>query len=301
MDDQTAEALAALAWLLPLGLVALAIVWSRGWLSPHALDRGPSRVVGLGPADALIGIGLFVVGGTLLAFAVRGVLGVDPTTGRVRDPSIHQQVALVTLSQLLTQGPPVAFLVWRAGRRPWGLRRVGLVPRRPLRELGLGLLAFALVIPITLAMLGIGAAAGAWLGAPPPPLAHELLDTLTSPEATPLVRIALAVSVIFVGPALEEAIYRGLLQSSLVEAVGRRRRWPVVLGVSALFAVMHAQVVAAHTLPALFVLGVAFGWLYERTGSLWPSIILHACFNAFNVGAALLMQHLELTQSTPPV
>ena len=31
------------------------------------------------------------------------------------------------------------------------------------------------------------------------------------------------------------------------------------------------------------VIGIVSGWLYERTRSLWPSILLHAAFNSFVV------------------
>lgn len=47
------------------------------------------------------------------------------------------------------------------------------------------------------------------------------------------------------------------------------------------------RVFAWPAMPGLFVLAVALGYLYERTGSLWPPIIVHALFNAFNVAIVL--------------
>ena len=62
-----------------------------------------------------------------------------------------------------------------------------------------------------------------------------------------------------------------------------RNRWLVVLSAAALFALIHlGPQVAWQGLPVLFVLGIFLGWLYERTGSLWPGIVLHAGFNAIN-------------------
>ena len=37
----------------------------------------------------------------------------------------------------------------------------------------------------------------------------------------------------------------------------------------------------------LLVLGLVLGWMYERTGSLWPGIVLHTGFNALNIVLAL--------------
>jgi CAAX prenyl protease-like protein len=43
---------------------------------------------------------------------------------------------------------------------------------------------------------------------------------------------------------------------------------------AALFATIHSMIVAG------FVAGLAFGWLYRRTGSLWACIVAHATTNA---------------------
>ena len=44
-----------------------------------------------------------------------------------------------------------------------------------------------------------------------------------------------------------------------------------------------------HALPALFVLSLGLGWLYERTGSLWAVMLMHALFNASQITFTLLM------------
>ena len=55
---------------------------------------------------------------------------------------------------------------------------------------------------------------------------------------------------------------------------------------SIIFALMHWGAVAWHALPPLFVLSLAFGWIYERTGRLSASIVMHILFNAVNVALA---------------
>ena len=94
---------------------------------------------------------------------------------------------------------------------------------------------------------------------------------------------------VLVGPLLEEVVFRGLLQTLLIDTLGRRFRWTAVLIAAAVFALIHAGPVSWHGWPGLFVLGVVLGWLYERTGSLLPCYLAHALFNAANIAAAVGM------------
>ena len=76
----------------------------------------------------------------------------------------------------------------------------------------------------------------------------------------------------------------------MVEAAGETKRWGVVLVASFVFALIHANTATWENwqaLPGLFVLGLVLGWLYERSGSLWPGIFLHMGFNSLNIAMAL--------------
>ena len=94
--------------------------------------------------------------------------------------------------------------------------------------------------------------------------------------------IALLISAVIVAPILEELIYRGLVQTALLELDANKHRWCVVLIASSWFTLIHQGAVTWQAMPALFVLSIFLGWLYERTKSLGPSIVLHMGFNAFN-------------------
>jgi len=75
-------------------------------------------------------------------------------------------------------------------------------------------------------------------------------------------------------PIAEEVFFRGFLYA------GMRERWGTgwALVVSALiFALIH---LTPGVLPPLFVIGLLLAYLYERTDSLWPSILLHAVINS---------------------
>ncbi len=78
---------------------------------------------------------------------------------------------------------------------------------------------------------------------------------------------------VVVAPGLEEIVFRGIIFA------GFASRWHPVLAaaVSSLaFAFLHGQVnVAIYT----FLLGLALCWLYQKSGSIWPGIVLHFANN----------------------
>ena len=110
---------------------------------------------------------------------------------------------------------------------------------------------------------------------------HAML--LEAKAATLPWRIVVIASVVVMAPLLEEVFFRGLLQSLLRRYFGRP--WAAVLITAALFALIHAEY--PHTWPALFALAVAMGYNYERCGRLYPSILIHALFNAVFVAIRL--------------
>jgi membrane protease YdiL (CAAX protease family) len=83
----------------------------------------------------------------------------------------------------------------------------------------------------------------------------------------------------------EELLHRGIVLPSLAARLGRPL---ALLVVTALFAVMHIE--PARMVSAT-VIGLAAGILALRTGSVWPSIVLHVVNNAW----ALLLgtSHLD--------
>ncbi|HEX2360402.1 MAG TPA: CPBP family glutamic-type intramembrane protease [Solirubrobacterales bacterium] len=103
---------------------------------------------------------------------------------------------------------------------------------------------------------------------------EELSETLDV-DLTPVVVVALYASTCVIAPLTEETFFRGFLFGGL------RRRWPfwAAAGVSGLiFGVVHAGTGVA-AIPFLAALGIVFAYLYERTGSIWPSIIAHTLNN----------------------
>ncbi len=87
-------------------------------------------------------------------------------------------------------------------------------------------------------------------------------------------RLPLVFMAVVVAPISEEIIFRGYLFGVARKYVGF---WPAALVVSLLFAAFHLHLPA---LPGLFLLAMAFTLIYERAGSLWAPILMHAAFNS---------------------
>lgn len=94
-------------------------------------------------------------------------------------------------------------------------------------------------------------------------------------DGAPLIQyIGLGLLVVVIGPFFEELMFRGWIYGGLAKRWGHTAAMVIS---AALFAVIHGD---APALPALFVLGLIFAWVYRRSGSLWASILVHAMWNA---------------------
>ena len=127
---------------------------------------------------------------------------------------------------------------------------------------------------------------------------HQQLELIKAYPQLQL-RILTFVVAVVIAPVLEEMLFRGLIQTvirSFLESrnsiphqnsldsarfsAGRNRAWLSILISSGLFAVVHGNI--THW-PALFVLGVCLGYAYEKSGSLFRPIFIHAFFNAVTI------------------
>ncbi|MGH7176242.1 MAG: lysostaphin resistance A-like protein [Tepidisphaeraceae bacterium] len=109
--------------------------------------------------------------------------------------------------------------------------------------------------------------------------AHELVRVMAENQTAPVRWLVLISAVIF-APLFEELLFRGHLQTSVRIALGTP--WAAIAITSGLFALVHQS---WWMMPPLFVLSACLGVLYERTGSLWAPIFMHAIFNGLVVAA----------------
>lgn len=73
-------------------------------------------------------------------------------------------------------------------------------------------------------------------------------------------------------PIAEELIFRGAILRVLLDTFGRKGRWAAIALTALIFALIHGNI--AQGVHA-FIIGLALGWLYARTRSVLPGIVLH--------------------------
>ena len=74
-------------------------------------------------------------------------------------------------------------------------------------------------------------------------------------------------------PVLEEMLFRGvILRSFLIQYA----KWPAIVASAVIFGVAHMNL---YQFFVGLVLGTFLGWLYQRTRSLVPCIVLHMAYN----------------------
>lgn len=126
---------------------------------------------------------------------------------------------------------------------------------------------------------------------------QQALEDVVAGGADALLAVMLAV---VLAPVLEELVFRGALHQGLRHRAGF---WPAALLSSAIFAVVHVEVVASSPvfLVQLFLLGLLFAWLLERTGNLLAPVVAHLVFNGISMGLAVLASRFEDLQELEDV
>jgi membrane protease YdiL (CAAX protease family) len=107
---------------------------------------------------------------------------------------------------------------------------------------------------------------------------QRVVEDLGADTSTVLLIVG-AVVVIGVAPVCEELFFRGVLFRVLRQ---RLPLWPAAIVDGILFGFVHGSLVIV---PVLAVLGIMFCYVYERTGSLFPTIALHSLNNTVAYGA----------------
>ena len=155
---------------------------------------------------------------------------------------------------------------WRDG---FGFRNANL---KTALLLAVGVLV--LVLPVVLGLEQFSALTLQKLGWPPE---DQRAVALIAGAKSWWLRGYLAFFAMVLAPVAEEFIFRGVL-FPFVKQLG----WPKLawFGVSFLFALIHVN---APTFVPLFVLALAFTWLYQKTDCLLAPIAAHSLFNTANL------------------
>jgi membrane protease YdiL (CAAX protease family) len=204
---------------------------------------------------------LIMVGSIALAWFMGYVLGL--TSAAV----IAAILALTEASLLI---PPWFFV---ARRHPGGWEKLGFKGFKPeYLGLGCGLLLLVYMFNIVWALF------------------LALFNLEVQPDILPIfggglpgLLLALLVGSV-IAPVAEETFFRGLLFNALKEHYGLIK---AILLNAFLFALLHFQPTA---FPPIFVLGCILAIPFHLSGSLWPSITIHATVNTLSLILAFLTE-----------
>ena len=83
------------------------------------------------------------------------------------------------------------------------------------------------------------------------------------------------ISITIMAPLVEELLFRGAIQGHLLRK--GMNPWTAIFIASAIFGIIHMNPIQ---IPFAFAIGLIFGWLYYRTGSLVPGIVGHFLNNS---------------------
>jgi membrane protease YdiL (CAAX protease family) len=254
------------------GLGALAIILGLAYLK----NAGPATGFAVGPITLPQADGMALLGALqMLTFVAASILGSLLIRGLPK--------SIEPLGSIVPYAMMAGGIAWMSrtslrGRRislaNLGLRR--LEPSHLLWGVG-GAFANA---PIVLLMGFLGTRIFSFL----PPPEHPITIELQSGLANPLRLISVFAIASLFAPFLEETMFRGTLTPAFSRVFGS-----VGLGVlttSFFFASIHPTGIPAW--PALMAVGAMGAFLAYRTGSLWPSVIMHGVHNFGTLILALL-------------
>lgn len=195
-----------------------------------------------------------------IVYAAIAVAGASLSPGGADAGSVlgGAETAVLT-SYLLTTA---AILLWfRLRHRPLG----EAVALRRCSGWTAAFCAFAAVGLFVVVELALALLPAVWLSD-----YNDHMELLLSTGLIPALSIAAA------GPLAEELMFRGVIQTRLERAMPV---WAAVVLQAVLFGVTHGTPVQ---MAYAFLMGLVFGLLRSRTGSILPGFAAHAAFNATN-------------------
>ena len=228
-----------------------------------------------GVRDILFGLGAALVGIVALNL---GLVAINTVAGNLFEKSGLALTVFVALQDAIIVGAALLFSLvrYRVGGEMLGLKRFSAV-------LGCSMSASLLVVSYFVRLLyGVIAIAFGYR-----PSVQDVLNRLDT-QGIGLLASFIAVSII--APFAEEIVFRGFIYGGL------RARFGVTLATissTLFFTALHFSI--EQFIP-IFVLGLFLAWLYEKTGSLYPGIILHATNNGVSL---LLLAVLRASGALP--
>jgi membrane protease YdiL (CAAX protease family) len=230
----------------------------------HAAPSPPPPIPSGPRAPKTIGVGWLVLGVVMAMLVIPVFLG-GIAFLLAGDPD--SDAAAIAAQAVFAAGLiAVPFVVCRIESVEPAARRLGLRPFKPLAGIGWMLAAYGLFIGF----------AGLYSLLVDTQSEQQVLQDIGAEEDT-IVLVAQGILVVGLAPISEELFFRGFLFGGLR---GKLSFWPAALISGLFFGSIHLAGGSWEVVPPLAVFGVLLAWLYERTGSIGPPILMHALQNA---------------------
>jgi len=205
----------------------------------------------------------------------------------IKEPDEHIAAVLNTaLMDILGFSAVLYFVIKKYKRK---LVDLGIFFKDLLRDIKIGFIAYVTVLPV-LFLVTIFVFITLQLVKYEPP--SMPLFELFYEESRPTLLFVLTILVAFLGPIAEEVFFRGFAYPVLRRRLGIRN---AIILISFVFALLHINLVGL--LPIL-ALGILLAYLYEKTGSLIPSITVHMIHNLIIVYSVHLTKTIVVSASS---
>lgn len=160
-------------------------------------------------------------------------------------------------------------------------RKTNLPASAPLDKPGGGLAFNACAVVFGLGLCMAGNIVTGFIVSLSKLIGHEFTaPELNYPDGVPGFILS-AVRVALLAALCEELSFRGVA----LQPLRRHGEWFAVICSSCVFAIMHGNLVQA---PFALIAGIGLGWICIKTGSVWPSMIVHFLNNLFSVSISYL-------------
>lgn len=151
-----------------------------------------------------------------------------------------------------------------------GIDAIGLSAKGIVRNIFYAVIGYAALIPVVLLIMIVTFLVAKIFAYEPP--VQPIVQVFMEEKQTMILWVSTLFAAIF-GPIAEEIFFRGFMYPAVRKTVGVF--WGMVV-TSAVFSLLHAHLVGF--LP-IFALGLLLAYLFEKTGSLVPSMAVHMMHN----------------------
>jgi len=262
-------------YIVAFGLVILAGWLLRNNLALSALDSSKPRRNSM-PAVLPVVMLFMWFGSSAIAMYILQRL----TTDIPKENEIFRETVTIGIVNLIL----ALFMVLVINRQfARGIKGLGLSYKKISKDIVFSIMNLFAAWPLILVVLAVTTAVlklivGADYNIQP----HQELEVLVQYNQ-PHIQIAILISGAVITPFLEEVLFRGLIQSLIRSYV--IKPWLSIVLAAVVFSIAHGD--PTHW-PAIFVLGVTMGYSYEKSGSLWRPMFIHALFNGSAIVANMI-------------